>query len=151
MFATFCRALAGSESTRLSRTSQVSKQLQRCHTFLTSKDTVAPGGWLQVQEIDVSPRQPQQCTSWNDFICVFAGMFDKIGIGANFASKLGDSFEKARLRNMTIQRIQLPAGKKLGNNEDAKNSLIPFKITIPTLREAVKGRCLEFHVIPWPS
>ena len=102
-------------------------------------DTLAPGGWLQVQEMEVK-QYPSQCTSWNNIMAIMGAMFDKIGIGADYASKLSTSFEKAGLRNVTAEKIKLPAGMKMGNEADAMNSLIPFKITIPTLKQAIQGK-----------
>lgn len=105
-------------------------------------DTLAPGGWLQVQEMDVKT-DSSQCTSWNNIMTIMGAMFDKLGIGADYASKLGASFEKAGLKNVTAEKIKLPAGMKMGNEADAMNSLIPFKITIPTLKQAMQGKLSE--------
>lgn len=97
-----------------------------------------PGGWLQIQEMDARP-DPNQCQSWNDLNGVLGTMFDKLGLGAAYAKKLDELFKKVGLANVTTEIIKLPAGKKLGNEQDAMNSLIPFKITIPTLRQAAQG------------
>lgn len=104
-------------------------------------DTLAPGGWLQIQELDVGlDHQPRQCSSWNDFQTILAGIFDKTGIGANFTSSLDESFRKAGLKHVTVEKIQLQAGAKLSNEKEALDSLIPFKITIPRLRQAAQGK-----------
>lgn len=66
-------------------------------------------------------------------------MFDELGLGAAYATKLDEAFKKAGLTNVTSKVVKLPAGKKLGDEKDAMNSLIPFKITIPTLRQAAQG------------
>lgn len=70
---------------------------------------------------------------------IMAAIFDKLGIGANYASGLGAAFEKAGLKNVTVQKIQLPAGMKLNDEAAALNSLIPFKLTIPSLNQALQG------------
>lgn len=83
-----------------------------------------------------------QCKAWNDMMAIMTAMFDKIGIGAQYASNLGTAFEKAGLKNVTVEKVKLPAGIKMGNEADAQNSLIPFKITIPTLKQAIQGKSL---------
>lgn len=106
-------------------------------------DTLAPGGWLQVQEMELGPDRPKQCASWNDMTHLMGAIFDKVGVGADYASGLGARFEEAGLTNVTVDKIQLPAGIKMGSKEAAENSLIPFKLTIPTLKQAVQGLGIE--------
>ena len=88
--------------------------------------------------MDARP-DPAQCKSWDDLNGVLGAMFDKLGLGAGYATKLDESFKKAGLEKVTVEVVKLPAGKKMDNEADAKNSLIPFKITIPTLRQAAAG------------
>lgn len=90
-------------------------------------------------------QDPDQCGAWNDLQTVLAGIFDKTGMGANYASGLGESLKKAGLQNVTVEKIQLPAGKRLGNETDAHNSVMPFRITIPTLIQASQGTPRTIH------
>lgn len=105
-------------------------------------DTLAPGGWLQVTELEV-PEKPQQCTAWNDMMSLMALIFNKTGVGASYASKLGGSFERAGLKNVYVQKVELPAGRKFGGDDAAAlDSLLHFKITTPTILKAIKGTFL---------
>lgn len=90
--------------------------------------------------MELGHNRPKQCASWNDLTHMMGAIFDKVGVGASYASGLGARFEKAGLINVTVDEIQLPAGIKMGSKEAAENSLIPFKLTIPTLKQAVQGR-----------
>jgi hypothetical protein len=102
---------------------------------------LAPGGWLQVTELEV-PENPQQCTAWNDMMSLMALIFNKTGVGASYASKLGGAFERAGLKNVTVQKVELPAGRKFGDDAAALDSLLHFKITTPTILKAIKGMFL---------
>lgn len=70
---------------------------------------------------------------------ILAGILDKVGLGSDFASKIAPAFEKAGLKNVTVQRVELPAGKRLGDEQAARLSVDPFKITIPSITQAAKG------------
>jgi hypothetical protein len=102
-------------------------------------NTLRPGGWLQVQELDLSPDLPGQGQAVADTCRIISGMFEKLGLGGKYALTLGDAFKKAGLVNVTVQQVELPAGKKLGNEQDMENSIEPFKITIPSITMAAKG------------
>ncbi|KAJ4244744.1 hypothetical protein NW762_014320 [Fusarium torreyae] len=101
--------------------------------------TVAPGGWLQVQEMEFSLEHshvPGPATK--DVFSVFTGMFDAIGMG-DLVHKLPDAFEAAGLKNVTVKLVDLPMGKLLGDDEDAKMSWKPFTITVPSFIQGAKG------------
>lgn len=89
-------------------------------------------------ELEV-PENPQQCAAFNDMMSLMALIFNKTGVGANYASLLSGSFERAGLKNITVQKVQLPVGRKMGNDAAARDSLIPFKITAPTIVKAIHG------------
>lgn len=74
------------------------------------------------------------------------GIMTKAGLGSDVPSTMQQSFEKAGLENVTIQKVQLPAGKLLSNEEDIQNSLLPFKLSIPGLVKigASKSPCPRF-------
>ncbi|KAM0425918.1 hypothetical protein ACHAPT_008856 [Fusarium lateritium] len=101
--------------------------------------TLAPGGWLQVQEMDLSYNRPDVGQAGNDVNRVFSGIFDKIGLGARFPSKLGKAFEEAGLINVTVQTVDLPMGKRLGDDKAAQVSWEPFTLTIPSVVETAKS------------
>lgn len=61
--------------------------------------------------------------------CIMA----KAGLPSDVPGAMKGAFEKAGLENVTVQRVKLPAGKLLGNDEDIQNSLLPFKLSIPGL------------------
>jgi hypothetical protein len=77
-----------------------------------------------------------QATSLNDLQAILGAIFDKTGMGAKYASGLGESLKNAGLQNVAMEKIELPVGKRLENEADIHNSVAPFRITIPTLREA---------------
>lgn len=104
--------------------------------------TVAPGGWLQIQELDLDPDRPALGQAGNDFNRILSGMFDKIGMGGQYASKIGESMEKAGLTNVSVKAVEFPLGKSIENEEARRNSIEPFKITIPSITQAAKGKLL---------
>ncbi|KAF4471370.1 methyltransferase [Fusarium albosuccineum] len=101
--------------------------------------TLAPGGWLQVQEMDLDPEQRGVGPAYHDVIRVFSGIFDKVGIGARFPTKLGDAFKAAGLENVKVQTIDLPMGKALGEDEDTRYSWEPFILTVPSVMQTAKS------------
>ncbi|KAF4964762.1 hypothetical protein FSARC_7361 [Fusarium sarcochroum] len=101
--------------------------------------TVAPGGWLQVQEMEFNLNHSDVAgPASKDVFSVFTGMFDAIGMG-DLVHKLPQAFEAAGLKNVTVKLVNLPMGKLLGNDEDAKLSWKPFTITIPSFIQGAKA------------
>lgn len=74
---------------------------------------------------------------------LMALIFNKTGVGANYTSNLGRAFERAGLKNITVKKVQLPAGRKLADDAAARDSLIQFKITSPTVVKAIHGMFLS--------
>ncbi|KAM5349386.1 hypothetical protein ACJ41O_005891 [Fusarium nematophilum] len=101
--------------------------------------TLAPGGWLQVQEMDLDSNRPGVGPAYKDVNSVIAGIFDGVGIGAMFPYKLEDAFKEAGLQNVTVQTVEMPMGKLLGDDEAAKESWEPFLITIPSIVATAKA------------
>lgn len=95
--------------------------------------TVKPGGWLQVTELDVVEDAPGFTPALKDLFSVMRSLFVKLGMGYNFARELDVAFKEAGLEHVTVKKVELPVGKKMGNEKDARNSVEPFKITIPSL------------------
>lgn len=85
----------------------------------------------------IAPRG--QCSSIDDLHTLLAAIFDFTGLGSESPNKLDKSFKLAGLENITAEKIALPLGMKLETEQAARDSLIPFKITIPTLRAAIQG------------
>ncbi|KAF4944787.1 hypothetical protein FSARC_14585 [Fusarium sarcochroum] len=98
--------------------------------------TVAPEGWLQVQELDFDPNDRQIAgPAWRDVNSVLAGMFEAFGLGGNYTSKIFKAFEDAGLLNVKVETIYWPMGKLLGGDEAGKES---WQITIPSIIQAAK-------------
>jgi SAM-dependent methyltransferase len=97
--------------------------------------SLKPGGWLQVLEMDVEDMS--DCgPAVKDLFFILRSLFTKISMGPNWAPGLEAVFKDAGLENVSVQRIGFPAGKKMGNETDSRNSMEPFKITIPSLISA---------------
>jgi hypothetical protein len=101
---------------------------------------------LQVQEMDLVTNQPG--SAWGDVCAVFRAIYDKIGIGARFASTIGDAFRSAGLENVTVQKIELRIRKALGDGEAAKNSIEPVALNIPSVTRSAKGKFSSTSTIP---
>lgn len=94
--------------------------------------SLKPGGWLQITEMDTEDMS-DSTPAIKDLFFVMRTLFSKIGMGANPAQHLEAVFKEAGLEKVRAERIEYPAGKKMGNETDSKNSMEPFKITIPSL------------------
>jgi hypothetical protein len=105
--------------------------------------TVAPGAWLQVQELDVAIDEATMGPAYADLLRILAAIWNKTGPGAGIVNHLEDSFKEAGLQNVHARRLELPAGKKLANEQDRKNSIEPFKLTIPNLCRGANGEFLR--------
>ncbi|KAF4342161.1 beta-glucosidase [Fusarium beomiforme] len=102
--------------------------------------TVAPGGWLQVNELDFDlTDRPNVGPAWRDVSNLIAAMFDGMGMGSDCIRKLPGAFEVAGLENVAVHTVDLPMGKLLGDDEAAEMSWQPFVITIPSLIEGAKA------------
>ncbi|KAH6963049.1 hypothetical protein DER45DRAFT_625150 [Fusarium avenaceum] len=94
--------------------------------------TLAPGGWLQVHELDFSlDGRSDAGPAWKDVNTVLEGMFNAIGMGSDFVSKLPEAFEATGLVNVSSETIHLPTGKLLNDDELAEKSRQAFVLTIP--------------------
>ncbi|KAF9771372.1 hypothetical protein IL306_010999 [Fusarium sp. DS 682] len=102
--------------------------------------TVAPRGWLQVNELDFDlTDRPNVGPAWRDVSNLIAALFDGMGMGSDCIRKLPGAFEAAGLENVTVHTVDLPMGKLLGDDEAAELSWQPFVLTIPSLIEGAKG------------
>ncbi|RSL59031.1 hypothetical protein CEP54_007487 [Fusarium duplospermum] len=88
-------------------------------------------------DLDYNRSEVGQAT--NDANRVFSGLFDQIGLGARFPSKLDKAFEAAGLVNVSIQNVDFPMGKRLGDDKAAQDSWEPFALTIPSVVETAKS------------
>lgn len=93
--------------------------------------------------MDLDYNRPEVGQATNDANRVFSGIFDKIGLGARFPSKLDKAFEAAGLVNVSIQNVDLPMGKRLGDDKAAQDSWEPFAITIPSVVETAKCKIIS--------
>ncbi|CAJ0554695.1 Ff.00g132080.m01.CDS01 [Fusarium sp. VM40] len=101
--------------------------------------TLAPGGWLQVHELDFSlDGRSDAGPAWKDVNTVFGGMFDAMGMGSDFVSKLPEAFKTAGLVNVSSETILLPTGKLLNDEELAEKSRQAFVMTIPNIIQGAK-------------
>ncbi|KAF2103336.1 hypothetical protein NA57DRAFT_72312 [Rhizodiscina lignyota] len=103
--------------------------------------TLSPGAWLQVQELDVL--HPTPGTAHGDLLRILAAIWNKTGPGAAIVNDLGDAFVRAGLTNVEVRRVQLPVGKKMGNERDARDSLEPFKLAVPNISNGAKAMGLD--------
>lgn len=113
------------------------------HSWLSfanwASETLAPGGWLQIQEMDLSAGRTEDPSAFNEVLQLFEAVFEAGGMGGRFSSKLDESFIKAGLKNVTLQRLEIPAGKRIVDEKLAQLSIEPFKLTIPTVIGAARG------------
>jgi hypothetical protein len=109
------------------------------HSLLPPVATVAPGGWLQIQEMwKVGHERNGPCSSFNDVHLILRTLLDGIGVG-DFSAGLAASLRRLGLENVKAEVLQLPMGKKLGDGDIARRSTEPFKLTIPAIVSSVKG------------
>ncbi|KAK0375379.1 methyltransferase [Colletotrichum limetticola] len=94
-------------------------------------DTLAPGGWLQIMELDISPDQPSQPQSLKDLIHIIGTMFEKQGMDRKYASKIPEAMKMAGLQNVKVERVECGIGKVHGDEAAVKSSIEPFMHTIP--------------------
>ncbi|KAI3541439.1 methyltransferase [Colletotrichum filicis] len=94
-------------------------------------DTLAPGGWLQIMELDISPDQPNQPQSLKDLIHIIGTMFEKQGMDRKYASKIPEAMKIAGLQNVKVERVECGIGKVHGDEAAVKSSIEPFVHTIP--------------------
>ena len=103
--------------------------------------SVAPGGWLQVTEMDT--QEGTLGPAAQDLMLIMRSMFAKIGMGENFGPELDKVFKEAGLQNVEAKKLAIPAGKLMGNEQDCADSIEPFKITIPSLTVACQSKFLN--------
>ena len=102
--------------------------------------SLAPGGWLQVIELDTDLKPTGSPQALKDLIGIMGALFVKLSMGSNFASTLDTHFKKAGLENVSVRIAELPVGMKLGNETDSRNSIEPFKLTIPSMIETCQSK-----------
>lgn len=103
--------------------------------------TLKPGGWLQIQEPDLSRETwAGQESALADFVTVLGAVLDKIGAGRGYATHLEAAFRKAGLENVSVERVTYPLGVKAETEEIAKQSVEQFKTTIKTATATATGR-----------
>ncbi|RGP70960.1 hypothetical protein FSPOR_3647 [Fusarium sporotrichioides] len=102
--------------------------------------TLAPGGWLQVHEMDFDLQdKPNIGPALKEVFALFSGVFKAMGMVSNLVKKLPEAFETVGLDHVNAETIELPMGKLLGDEEAAEMSLQPFLLTIPSLIQGAKG------------
>ncbi|RBR25538.1 uncharacterized protein FIESC28_01501 [Fusarium coffeatum] len=102
--------------------------------------TLAPGGWLQVHEMDFDLQdKPSVGPALKDVCKLFSGVFKAMGMTYDLVGELPGAFKAAGLENNSTEIVELPMGKLLGDEEAIEMSLQPFLLTIPSLIEGAKG------------
>ncbi|GJC77430.1 methyltransferase psoC [Colletotrichum liriopes] len=102
-------------------------------------DTLAPGGWLQIMEMDMTSGQPKQPQALQDLIQIIGYMFEKQGLDRHYARKIPDSMKKAGLENVTVETVECGIGKVLGDEAAVRSSIKPFMHTIPLVARNANG------------
>ncbi|KAJ4127863.1 hypothetical protein NW768_008143 [Fusarium equiseti] len=103
-------------------------------------DTLAPGGWLQVHEMDFDLQNKSNIGPALKDVCkLFSGVFKAMGMTPNLVEELPGAFRTAGLENVSAETVELPMGKLLGDEEATEMSLQPFLLTIPSLIQGAKG------------
>ena len=109
-----------------------------------TKATLAPGGWLQVHEMDFDLQdKPNVGPALKDVCKLFSGVFKAMGMTYNLVEELPSAFKTAKLKNVSTEIVELPMGKLLGGEEATEMSLQPFLLTIPSLIEGAKGKFIS--------
>ncbi|KAK1758985.1 methyltransferase psoC [Echria macrotheca] len=96
--------------------------------------SVAPGGWLQIQEMDLSPNTPGCTPALEDMKSVLRSLFEKTGADPLFAKNLAKMLEDAGLQNVAVKKVKYWVGKGMGENQaDVEASIASVKLTIPAI------------------
>ncbi|OHF04081.1 methyltransferase [Colletotrichum orchidophilum] len=101
-------------------------------------ETLAPGGWLQIMEFDITPGQPNQPQSLRDLLHIVGSLFEKQGIDRNYASKIPEAMKMAGLQNVKAERVECGIGKVQGEEVAIKSSIEPFMYTIPLVAKSIQ-------------
>ncbi|KAJ2982102.1 hypothetical protein NQ176_g1615 [Zarea fungicola] len=101
--------------------------------------TLAPGAWLQVQELDATLNETTQGPAFRDLLRILGAIWNKVGPGVDCVNHIADAFTKAGLQNVHVQKLELPVGRKLDKEQDRLNSMEPFKLTIPNITRGAKA------------
>ncbi|KAK3312446.1 S-adenosyl-L-methionine-dependent methyltransferase [Apodospora peruviana] len=104
--------------------------------------SLAPGGWLQVQEFDFSDDDDAP-RSIKDLQSVVRRFWQAVGIEPGFVHELAALFEEAGLVNVGVKKVVLSVGKKMGDEAACANSIEPFKLTIPSIVGAATAMGVE--------
>lgn len=92
--------------------------------------------------MDLSAGRTEHFSTFNEVLQLFKAVFEAGGMGRRFSSKLDESFTKTGLKNVTLKRLEIPAGKRIADKTLRKLSIEPFELTIPTVIGAAKGASL---------
>ena len=103
--------------------------------------TLAPGGWLQVQEYLVPDWLDEMAPAQREYVDLLHAVFNFTVGGPRFADGLAGMFEEAGLVGVKTEALRMPIGKKMetegvGDAEDVKASVEHFRMTIPGLLKA---------------
>ncbi|WQF78724.1 Putative S-adenosyl-L-methionine-dependent methyltransferase superfamily [Colletotrichum destructivum] len=104
-------------------------------------DTLAPGGWLQVMELDIIPGQSEQPQALQDLVQMIGYMFEKQGMDRNYASKIPGSMKKAGLQNVTVEKVECGIGRVHSDEAAVRSSIEPFMHMIPLVARSAKMIC----------
>jgi len=89
-----------------------------------------PGGWLQVQEIDVQAGHSDHGEALTEYIGLFTTLIEKMGNDAKFVLKLKPAFEGAGLIDVKVSQYDAKFGK---DAIDADESIEIFTHSIPLM------------------
>lgn len=114
---------------------------ERLTIVSTNPATLKPGGWLQVQEPDLSLQTwAHESSALADFVTILGAVLDKVGVGREFSVNLDDAFRKAGLKNVSVKEVKYPIGAKTASQENSRSSVESFLTTIETAVGSVKGK-----------
>ncbi|OLN96126.1 hypothetical protein CCHL11_03235 [Colletotrichum chlorophyti] len=94
-------------------------------------DTLAPGGWLQVMELNATPDGTKQPQALQDFVRLLGAMIESAGMDSAYAERIPAAFKKAGLQNVTIERVECGIGRVHADEAIAKSSIEPFIRILP--------------------
>ncbi|KAJ4252360.1 hypothetical protein NW762_010958 [Fusarium torreyae] len=101
--------------------------------------TVTPGGWLQVQEMDLNPSRPVAGPAWRDVNSCIAGIIDGVGVGADYSTLLDKAFKDAGLENISVQTVDLPMGRLLEDEDAARQSWEHWALVLQSIIQTAKS------------
>jgi hypothetical protein len=102
--------------------------------------SLAPGGWLQIMELDLDYDAPVLSPAARDVLILIRTLVNGIGVRGNWINEFEPAFSNVGLVNVSSYKVELKTGKLLGNEADSKLSIEPNKITIPSLIQACESK-----------